>query len=86
MSHFTGAAEDVAEPDDVPIEKVFARRALSALGAGADLVRFTSQPAFVGRSGTHVKRVYDSPVTRLKRLAANQMGTLLRDRLKGRLY
>ena len=85
-AHFTDAIHDVSEPDDLPIEKVFARRALGAVGAGADLVRFPTQPAFTGRSGTHEKRVYDSPVRRLKRLASNQLETILRGPLKGKIY
>jgi hypothetical protein len=85
-SHFTGAGAQVYEPDDIPIEKVLARRALSALGEGADLVRFTRQPAIIGRSGTHSDRIYDSPLKRVKRVATNQLENLLRGPLTGKLF
>lgn len=85
-THFTGAGAEVWEPDDFPIEKVLARRTLTALGQGARLVRFATQPAIVGRSGTHARRTYNSPVRSIKRLATNQLENLLKGPLKGKMY
>jgi hypothetical protein len=80
-SHFTGAGVHVSDRDEVFLEKVLMRRVFTAMGGGANLVRFGAQPAFLGRSGTHADRVYDSPANRLKRLATNR----LEDVLKGPL-
>jgi hypothetical protein len=85
-SYFTAAGAHVRDRDEVFIEKVLMRRTLTAMGEGAELLRFAAQPAFFGRSGTHAERVYDSPASRLKRLGANQLEKMLRGPLSGKQY
>lgn len=85
-SHFTGAGSSVRDVDDVFIEKVIMRRMLTAMGEGAQLLRFGAQPAFVGRSGTHPDRVYDSFRSKAKRLGTNQLESLLKGPLRRKQY
>jgi hypothetical protein len=85
-SHFTGAGVDVDDRREVFLEKVLMRRVLSAMGQGANLLRFGAQPAWYGRSGTHADRVYDSMPNRVKRLATNQLENLLKGPLRGKQY
>lgn len=85
-AHFRGLGRHVYDRDEVFIEKVLLRQVFTALGEGAQLLRFGAQPAWYGRSGTHVDRVYDSVPNRLKRLATNQLESLLRGPLKGKQY
>jgi hypothetical protein len=84
--YFTGAGVHVRDRDEVFIEKVLMRRTLTAMGEGAQLLRFAAQPAFLGRSGTHADRVYDSLRSRLKRLGTNQLEKMLRGPLSGKQY
>jgi hypothetical protein len=84
--HFTDAAPAVSDPDDVPIEKVLLRRTFAAMGEGAALIRFAAQPAFLGQSGTHAGRVYDSPSRRIKRLVGNQVENALRGPLRRKQF
>ncbi len=84
--YFTDAGVHVRDSDEVFIEKVLMRRTLTAMGQGAQLLRFAAQPAFLGRSGTHADRVYDSPASRLKRLGTNQLEKMLRGPLSGKQY
>lgn len=84
--HFTDAAGGVSDPDDVPIEKVLLRRTFAAMGEGADLRRFLAQPAFLGQSGTHAGRVYDSPGRKLKRIVGNQVENALRGPLRRKQF
>ncbi|SNS90279.1 hypothetical protein SAMN04488107_4244 [Geodermatophilus saharensis] len=84
--HFRDAGRHVDDRAEVFIEKVLMRRVLTALGEGAQLLRFRAQPAWYGRSGTHADRVYDSLPNRVKRLATNQVENVLRGPLHGKQY
>ncbi|NEM05933.1 hypothetical protein [Geodermatophilus normandii] len=85
-THFTGAGVHVDDRAEFFLEKVLMRRVLTAMGEGARLLRFGSQPAWYGRSGTHADRVYDSLPNRVKRLATNQLESLLKGPLRGKQY
>ncbi|MGY1735353.1 hypothetical protein [Geodermatophilus sp. SYSU D00684] len=84
--HFRDAGRHVDDRSDVFIERVLVRRVLTALGEGAQLLRFGAQPAWYGRSGTHADRVYDSLPNRVKRLVTNQVENLLKGPLQGKQY
>ena len=84
--YFTGAGVHVYDPDSIFLEKVLMRRMLTAMGNGAQLLRFGAQPAFMGRSGTHADRVYDSVGSRLKRLGTNPLESMLKGPLKRKQY
>ena len=84
--YFTGAGEHVYDPNDMFLEKVLMRRTLTAMGDGARLLRFGAQPAFMGRSGTHADRVYDSMGARLKRLGTNPLESMLKGPLKRKQF
>jgi hypothetical protein len=85
-SCFTNAGSSVCDSEEVFIEKVLMRRMLTAMGEGAQLLRFGAQPAFMGRSGTHADRVYDSLGSKLKRMGANQLESLLRGPLRRKQF
>ncbi|SFT33946.1 hypothetical protein SAMN05660657_00199 [Geodermatophilus amargosae] len=84
--HLTGAGVHVDDRAEFFLEKVLMRRVLTAMGQGAELLRFGAQPAWYGRSGTHADRVYDSLPNRAKRLATNQLESLLKGPLRGKQY
>jgi hypothetical protein len=85
-SHFTDAGRHVLDREEIFIEKVLMRRVLTAMGQGTRLLRFGAQPAFLGRSGTHADRVYDSLASRVKRSGTNQLERVLKGPLNGKQY
>lgn len=85
-SYFTGAGVHVRDREEVFLEKVLVRRLLTALGEGAELLRFGAQPKFLGRSGTHSDRVYDNWTSRMKQLGTNQLEHVLKGILQGKQY
>jgi hypothetical protein len=85
-AHFTGVGVHVNDRQQVFIERVLMRRVCTALGEGANLVRFGAQPAFFGRSATHADRVYDSPINQLKRLAMNLLEDVIKGPLGGKYF
>lgn len=85
-AHLTGAGVHVDDRAEFFLEKVLMRRVLTAMGGGSRLLRFGAQPAWYGRSGTHADRVYDSLPNRAKRLATNQLESLLKGPLRGKQY
>lgn len=84
--YFLGAGPSVRDRDEVFIEKVLMKRIFSAMGDGVKLYRFAEQPAWLGRSGTHEDRQYDSLKSRVKRIGTNKLEDLLKGRLANKFY
>ena len=84
--YFVGCGPLVNDRAELFLEKALMRRTLAAMSDGVSLIRFGAQPAFRGRSATHVDRRYDSLRSRIKRLGANRLEDTLKGRLAGKYY
>lgn len=77
-ARLTGAGPEVDDVAGTNLEHVLARRLLHAIADGTPLLRFRTQPALVGSSGSYANGDYDSLRSTAQRLVANGVEKLLR--------
>ncbi|MCD5350961.1 hypothetical protein [Kineosporia mesophila] len=66
LAHYMGMEADVDEPNGIMLEHVFARRTMTAIGAGSTFVSMPRLPRFIGSSGS-MDIDYGSLAGRVKR-------------------